>query len=61
MKNTTIAISEKTKEYLEMLGRKSQTYDDIIQDLIEIAEKSDFFEKQKTILNTERFIEIEHI
>lgn len=59
MKTTTIAITESTKEKLEMLGTKSQTYDELIQSLIETAEKSAFFERQKTILNTERFVRLE--
>ncbi len=58
---TTIAVTGTTKERLEMLGTKSQTYDELIQELIDVAEKSTFFERQKTILNTERFVKIEDI
>lgn len=58
---TTIAVTGVTKERLEMLGTKSQTYDELIQELIDVAEKSAFFERQKTILNTERFVKIEDI
>ena len=34
MQNTTIQISIKTKEALEKLGKKGQTYDEIIQELL---------------------------
>ncbi len=58
---TTIAVTETTKERLENIGTKSQTYDKLIQELIDIAEKSAFFERQKTILNTERFVKLDNL
>ncbi len=34
---TTIQISKETREMLKELGKKGETYDDIIRKLIEIA------------------------
>jgi len=34
---TTIQISKETREMLKELGRKGETYDDIIRRLIELA------------------------
>lgn len=31
---TTISVSRKTKDALEKLGKKGQTYDDVIQELL---------------------------
>jgi hypothetical protein len=61
MKTTTIAINVETKEQLKALGNKGQTYDELIEGLIRIAKRSAFFEKQKSILATERFVKIEEI
>tara|TARA_Y100000310_G_C20645618_1_gene796362 strand:+ start:729 stop:911 length:183 start_codon:yes stop_codon:yes gene_type:complete len=58
---TTIAVSRGTKQQLQMMGTKGQTYDAIISELVEVAEKSDFFERQKTILATERFVRLNEI
>lgn len=61
MKNTTIAITEQVKQRLNLFGNKGETYNNIIEMLIETAEKSDFFEKQKKILATEKFVSIDGI
>ena len=37
-KRTTIVISAETREKLKQLGRKGETYDEIIRRLIRIAE-----------------------
>ncbi len=37
---TTIQISKETREMLKELGRKGETYDDIIRRLIKLARKS---------------------
>ena len=58
---TTIAVSNSTRQHLQMLGTKGQTYDAIISELVEIAEKSDFFERQKTILASEKFVRLNEI
>ncbi len=36
---TTIQISKETREMLKQLGRKGETYDDIIRKLIELAKR----------------------
>lgn len=56
--STTIAISTETRELLKFLGHKGATYDSIIRELIEIAEESGFLEKQKKILKTEKFHDV---
>jgi len=61
MENTTIAISKEIKERLNVLGAKGETYNELISQLIEIAEKSEFLERQKTILKTERFVSIDKL
>jgi len=37
MKSTTIRIKTETKEKLESLGRKGQTYDEIVKKLLEVS------------------------
>jgi len=61
MENTTIAISKEIKDRLAVLGAKGETYNELIAQLIEIAEKSEFLERQKTILKTERFVSIDKL
>lgn len=53
--NTTISIDEKTRELLKFFGSKGQTYDEILLELIEIAKKHKFYNKQKWILKNEKF------
>ena len=38
---TTIQISKETREMLKELGKKGETYDDIIRRLIELAKRVD--------------------
>lgn len=61
MKNTTIAVSTELKEHLSELGSKGETYNEVIKKLIAAAEKSAFFERQKSILSTEKFTDIDEI
>lgn len=39
MKRTTLAVSPETKAKLERLGRKGESYDDIIHRLLSISEE----------------------
>jgi len=39
MKKTTLAVSPETKVKLERLGRKGESYDDIIHRLLSISEE----------------------
>jgi len=58
---TTIAIQEKTRDLLKQMGKKGETYDDIIQKAIEVARKEFFFERQDKILKSEEFVPLEEI
>lgn len=58
---TTISLSMNTKERLQLFGNKGQTYDEIVGRLMEIAEKSKFSEEIKTIIATEKFVDINEI
>lgn len=60
-KITTIPVQMETKEKLKRIGLKGETYDKLINMLIEIAEKSSFFKRQKEILKRERFVKLEEI
>ena len=61
MKKTTIALSKEVKEELDSLGNKSETYSELISRLIAAVEKSEFFERQKSILSSERFVNIDRL
>lgn len=52
---TTIAIAKNTRDLLKEIGFKSETYDDIIRRLAELARKDAFFERQERIIRTEKF------
>ncbi|MCD6547690.1 MAG: hypothetical protein J7K22_04015 [Nanoarchaeota archaeon] len=60
MKMTTIALKMETKEKLKEIGSKGETYDELINKLIEIAEKSYFLKRQKKILG-EKFVKLKEI
>lgn len=52
---TTIAITEETRDAIQMLGHKGETYDSILQRLVDIAKMYQFYEQQKLILTHEKF------
>ena len=54
---TTISVTMKTKEKLSHLGSKGQTYDEIINKAIELAERQLFYDEQKRILKEDDFVE----
>ena len=58
---TTIQIGKETREELKTLGQKGETYNEILEDLIEMAQKSEFFTRQKAILETEEFKKLDEI
>ncbi len=58
---TTIAVSEETRDMLKKLGRKDETYDEIIRKAIAIAWEKLFFERQEEILEKEEFVPIEEL
>ena len=58
---TTIQISKMTRDQLRQLGRKGETYDQVLHRLIEIAGKAAFFRDIDRILETEEFVPLEGI
>ncbi len=58
---TTIQISKDTREELRQLGKKGETYDELIQRLMEIAKRIEFFEDIDRILETEEFVPLDEI
>jgi predicted CopG family antitoxin len=61
MTQTTIQISKDTREKLKTIGRKGQTYDEIIENLIEIAKKDIFFAELDRIADTEEFVPLDKL
>ncbi|MCK4319763.1 hypothetical protein KAW38_04290 [Candidatus Micrarchaeota archaeon] len=59
--STTISINETTREHLKMLGRKGETYDEIIKALIEVAKMHGFLEEQKWVLSHQKFYRAEDL
>jgi hypothetical protein len=53
-KTTTIQIDRKTKEILNRVGRKGETYDDVIRRILKSHEYIMFMEEQYRILDTEK-------
>ena len=53
---TTIQIVKETREELKQFGVKDETYDEILQKMMEMARKQLFFERQKNILKNEEFV-----
>ena len=58
---TSIPLKKMTRDQLKTFGQKGETYDEVIQKLIEIAEEVNFFKKQKEILESEEFTPFEEI
>ena len=58
---TTIRISIETREDLRRFGRKDETYDELIQRLLDAARKLSFFEELDRIVETEEFVPLDEI
>ncbi len=58
---TTIQISKMTRDQLRHLGRKGETYDQVLNRLIEMARKTAFFKDVDRILETEEFVPLEEV
>lgn len=54
MTTTTIHVDTKTRDMLRSLGRKGESYDDIIQKLVKGARYVEFIEESYHILDTEK-------
>lgn len=61
MEQTTIQISKETREKLKKVGRKGQTYDEIIEKLLEISKKAFFFNELDRIADTEEFVPLDNL
>ena len=61
MEQTTIQISKETMEKLKKVGRKGQTYDEIIENLLEISKKAIFFNELDRIADTEEFVPLDNL
>lgn len=58
---TTVALDEETKEMLQRLGHKGETYDDIIRRLIEDAGWANLDERWNEILDSDEFIGLDEL
>jgi predicted CopG family antitoxin len=58
---TTIQISKETRAELRQLGKKGETYDELIQRLMEIAKRIEFFDDIDRILETDEFVPLDEI
>ena len=58
---TTIQINKETREELREIGKKGETYNQLIHRLIEMAKKVDFFGDIDRILETEEFVPLDEI
>ncbi len=58
---TTISISEETREMLKMYGKKDETYDRILNKLMELAKRQMFYDEQAFILKNEKFYSVDDI
>ena len=61
MEQTTIQISKETREKLKEVGRKGQTYDEIIENLLKISKKAMFFNELDRIAKTEEFVPLDRL
>ncbi len=61
MNQTTIQVSRETREKLKRVGRKGQTYDDIIENLLEISRRAIFFNDLDRIADTEEFVPLDRL
>ena len=61
MNHTTIQISKETREKLKKIGTKGQTYDEIIEGLLEIRSKAKFLMELDRIADTEEFVPLDKI
>jgi mevalonate kinase len=56
---TTIPVQERTRELLRRIAGKSQSYDELIRQLIEIREA--FIDHLYTVLEKEKFTSLEKV
>ena len=56
MKTTTIPVSKEVRDLLKKTGRKDETYDDILRNLLKASEIKKFYDEMERILETEEFV-----
>ena len=61
MDTTTIPISKEVRDALKRTGRKDETYDDIIRNLLKSSEIKKFYDEMERILETEEFIPLDKV
>ncbi|MGD2249977.1 MAG: hypothetical protein PVF58_16345 [Candidatus Methanofastidiosia archaeon] len=61
MSKTTVAVSRETKEMLQKLGKKGESYDTIIRTLIEEVGWKKLDDRWNTILEEDEFIPLEKL
>ncbi len=52
---TTVSVTKATRERLKDFGSKGDSYDDILNRLMQVAEENEFFERQARILKRSSF------
>jgi predicted CopG family antitoxin len=58
---TTIQIRKDTRDELKKMGRKGQTYDELITKLLRVAKKDMFFNELDKIADSEEFVSLDEI
>ena len=58
---TTIQVSRETRDRLKKIGSKGQTYDEIIEKLLEIGQKIMFFNELDRISDNEEFVPLDQL
>ena len=58
---TTLPVRKPTRDRLRAFGMKGESYDEILQRLMEIAEESAFWDRQVQILKESRFHSIDEV
>ena len=58
---TTIQVSRDTRARLKKIGSKGQTYDEIIEKLLEIGQKVMFFNELDRISDNEEFVPLDQL
>jgi predicted CopG family antitoxin len=61
METTTIPVSKDVRNELKKLGRKDETYDDVIRNLLRISEMKKFYDELEKILETEEFVPLDKV
>jgi hypothetical protein len=58
---TTIAVTEQTRDTLKNIGKKGETYDEILTRVMELARRQLFYDRQRRILEEEEFVGLDRI